>query len=365
LPRADTVETGRDVIARSTSEDPDGDRLFLEWDLDGDGRFERSGYRSAVGTVDTIFRAAGTRRIKLRVTDFPTQLGAPGEATATRQVLALDRAANRPPGAVLRASPNPAVAGEVVTFDATESSDPDFYDAGNLGATFFFPERDDVPVPSPGRLQARRRFLTVGTHDVKVNVRDFFGVFATAEVGVRVVSGHPGNRPPTASLVAIPNPVEAGADRTYDASASSDPDGDILTYCWDTNGVEPADPFQCTGEDPTIAKAGFREPGSYPIVVEVTDSSGASDEATIVHRVVPATDDNLPPTARFTPTPFSTIVLDPVTLDASQPPAIPRARSRATSGTSTATGRSRPTTPSTRSSKPRSTGRASASCACG
>jgi len=32
--RPDTVETGRDVIVRSTADDPDGDRLLLEWDPD-------------------------------------------------------------------------------------------------------------------------------------------------------------------------------------------------------------------------------------------------------------------------------------------------------------------------------------------
>ena len=317
LLQADTVETDRDVLVRSTSADPNGDPLFLEWDLDGDGRFERSGYRSAVRSVDTLFRAAGRHPIKLRVTDFPTQLGAPGEATATREVLALDRDSNRPPRAMLTASPNPAVAGEVVTFDATGSSDPDFYDVGNLGATFFFPERDDVPVPSPGRLQARRRFLTAGTHEVKVNVRDFFATVATAEVGVRVVTGHAGNRPPVARLAAIPNPVEVGGDRNYDASASGDPDGDVLRYCWDFDADERVDSNECTNDDPLRSVIGFRAPGEYPVHVVVSDPSGASDVATVIHRAVPATGENLPPTARFTPTPFSPLVFDPVTLDAS------------------------------------------------
>jgi PKD domain len=319
LPRADTVETGRAVIVRSTSGDRDGDDLFLEWDLDGDGRFERSGYESAVRSVDTIFRRAGSRRIKLRVTDFPTELGAPGEATVTREVHAVDRAANRPPRAAISVSPNPALAGEEVVFDASTSTDPDFYDAGKLTATW------EVNNPgllsfndSFGGLIARRRYFTEGSRGVKVTVRDFFGAEHTAEVRLEVVTGHPGNRPPVARLVAIPNPVEAGQARTYDASASSDPDGDVLTYRWDTNGDDRLDPFVTTGDDPVEGPLmGFAAPGSYPILVEVTDSSGASDQATITHVVVPATGENLPPTARFTPTPFSPLVFDPVTLDAS------------------------------------------------
>ena len=311
LPRADTVETGRDVLVRSTSQDRDGDRLFLEWDLDGDGRFERSGYESAVGSVDTSFRAAGSRRIKLRVTDFPTHLGAPGEATAAREVLALDRDANRPPRAVLTASPNPAMAGELVTFDATGSSDPDFYDAGNLVATWAI-----EPLGNnfrPAGFQIERRFTE--SKNVKVKVRDFFGAESVAEVSVRVFR-RPGNRPPAAGFVALPNPVEVGEGRTYDASGSSDPDGDALTYCWDFSLDADVDPNECSS-NPVRSVIGFREPGAFPIHLVVRDPSGASDVATVIHTAVPAADQNLPPTARFTPTPFSPRVFDPVTLDAS------------------------------------------------
>jgi PKD repeat protein len=55
---------GREVTFASTSNDPDGPLVKQEWDLDNDGRYERTGT-----VVSTTKLKKGTRPVRLRVTD--------------------------------------------------------------------------------------------------------------------------------------------------------------------------------------------------------------------------------------------------------------------------------------------------------
>jgi myo-inositol-hexaphosphate 3-phosphohydrolase len=83
----------------------------------------------------------------------------------------------------------------------------------------------------------------------------------------RVVGLDPGaNTPPTAAFT----PSCAGLSCTFDASASSDPDGPIASYAW-TFG----DGGTGTG---AVTTHGFAAAGTYTVTLTVTDSAGATDD---------------------------------------------------------------------------------------
>ena len=80
------------------------------------------------------------------------------------------------------------------------------------------------------------------------------------------------NRPPIADADG-PYTTNEGIDAQVDASGSTDPDGDALTYEWDFDGDDQFD--DATGATPTFDLVG--QDGLYPIAVKVTDVHGAYD----------------------------------------------------------------------------------------
>ncbi|HEY71239.1 MAG TPA: DUF11 domain-containing protein, partial [Anaerolineae bacterium] len=100
-------------------------------------------------------------------------------------------------------------------------------------------------------------------------------------------------RSPTADANG-PYAIAEGDSVDLDASASSDPDGDPMTYAWDLNND--AVYGDVTGETPTVdwatlASFGIDDDGTYPISVEVDDGFGGTDTAasTIVVSNTPPT----------------------------------------------------------------------------
>jgi outer membrane protein OmpA-like peptidoglycan-associated protein len=91
------------------------------------------------------------------------------------------------------------------------------------------------------------------------------------------------NQPPSAALTSVPE-GEVEQLLNFDASGSSDPDGDPLTYRWDFGDG--------TTADFTFPRAThrYKAPGNYLVSVTVSDGKGGSDTATttapIVRRVM-------------------------------------------------------------------------------
>ena len=83
------------------------------------------------------------------------------------------------------------------------------------------------------------------------------------------------NRTPTARAEASPPYGEAPLEVGFDASGSTDPDGDTLTYEWDLDGDGEYD--DSTEEHPRVT---YPE-GSHEIKLRVTDPSGASHTDTV------------------------------------------------------------------------------------
>ncbi len=106
---------------------------------------------------------------------------------------------------------------------------------------------------------------------------------------VRRIRHFAANVPPVASFTATPPGGPVPLQVTFDASGSSDPDGDELDFRWDLDGDGVFD--DATG--PRVART-YPSPGSVNVGLRVTDGRGGSDTT---RRLV--TPGNSPPTVRI------------------------------------------------------------------
>lgn len=146
-------------------------------------------------------------------------------------------------------------------------------------------------------------FTDVGIHEVTLLVIDDTGASGESTVQIEVVNAAP------VAVVSV-EPASGTADApvtvTFDAGASSDADGDIITYDWIIDGL-PA------GTGATVSHT-FGRSGNYDVNLVVTDSRGAISSSRLHYSV-----GNSAPVAVFTTTPDTAIGAGPllVTFDAS------------------------------------------------
>jgi uncharacterized delta-60 repeat protein len=135
-----------------------------------------------------------------------------------------------------------------------------------------------------GTGEGRRSFsvqqaLTAGDW-VRLVPEDALGGEGIPVSPVQVVAA---NLPPVAALTA--DPVEGLEPLTveFDASGSSDPDGNIVKYEWDWNGqgVWVID----SGSNPSVQHT-YTTPGTYDAAVRVTDDDGDRDTASVEIKVL-------------------------------------------------------------------------------
>jgi PKD repeat protein len=148
------------------------------------------------------------------------------------------------------------LAGGTVQFTDTSAGEPTSWQWTFPGATSSLrnpPPRPIAPATPPPTVT-----LTVanpaGTHTVSLPV---------------VVNG-----PPIARLVIAPNPTGANTPVRFDASTSTDPNRDALSYSWDLNGDQTYG--DATGPVQTRA---FAAPGTRRVGVRVSDGHGGTDTA--------------------------------------------------------------------------------------
>lgn len=109
------------------------------------------------------------------------------------------------------------------------------------------------------------------TYTITLTVTDDGGGQAT-ESHVVSVTPPPPNSPPVASFTRTPSSGEAPLSVSFNASASSDPDGSIVSYVWS---------FGDGGSGSGItATHTYNSTGTYTAQLTVTDDDGATDTAT-------------------------------------------------------------------------------------
>ena len=228
------------VFDGSDSLTEEGEQLNYVWDF-GDGT-------SGKGVKTThIYRKGGRYNPRLTVDDKRGTRCSKAIATVIADV-------NTAPIARID-GPRIVCIGKTVNFDASNSSDAD-----GDSLRYYWSFGDDVS--RQGSQKANYTFRTGGVHTIRLSVDDGRGYEcskADTTISVRV------NRPPVANPGA--NLACCVDEKNYfDGSASTDPDGDKLTYSWDFG-----DGTKATGEKVYHI---YAEPGIYKIVLTVDDNTG-------------------------------------------------------------------------------------------
>ena len=229
----------------SGSSDPDGDALSFTWDF-GDGN-------TGAGMMAThTYSLAGNYTVELVVDDSNG-----GSASAVTSAAISAPPANIAPVAD-PGGPYNGQPGQVITFDGSASADPN-----GDGLTYSWTFGDGA---SGNGVNPTHTYTAAGTYTVTLTVSDgqlqSDPVATTAEIAIP-----PANRAPVADPGG-PYSGETGMEIRFDGSASSDPDGDALTYAWDFGDGN-------TGSGATPMHS-YASSGVYEVSLIVNDGEFAS-----------------------------------------------------------------------------------------
>ena len=284
-----TLQVGEETtLDASQSSDPDGEIRSYEWDLDGDGTLDTTGV-----TVTPAYDEPGEYTVRLRVTDDDG-------ASDTDSVTVTVEGADEPPTAAVSYQPSSPAPDEQVTFDASDSTDPD----GQI-TEYAWDVTGDGQFQQTSDAVYTHTYAEAGEYTVTVQVTDDTGLTDRAQTTVSVKAG---DTAPTAAFDYDPSEPAAGEQVTFDASDSRD-DGSVVEYAWDFTGDGRIDERT---SDP-IATYTYDESGEYAVGLTVTDDAGTT--ATTAQTVSVA--DNAAPQPTFTVEPTEPQPGEEVRFDAS------------------------------------------------
>jgi len=159
-------------------------------------------------------------------------------------------------------APTGYIIGEEITFDASATTDAFFT---ITGYTWSF---DDAPGPfTTDTPLISHEFHTAGTYSVKLTVSDNSDFSDTVSHEIEIFP--PGSLPLACFNYSAPDGWQPEKDLVFDASCSSDPDGDSLSFTWDFGDGSTEGPFP----DPLIDHA-FPYESDFAVTLTATDSRG-------------------------------------------------------------------------------------------
>ncbi|MCB1186442.1 PQQ-binding-like beta-propeller repeat protein [bacterium] len=249
------------------STDFDGSIVGGGWDFDGDGTYDvwdDTDIVHVTGAANT-YMTPGTYNAKLRVVD---DQGAWDVDTVA--ITGSDApVANMSPTATLQVDTLSGDAPLQVNFSAFGSFDPD----GVIVEYAWDWDGDGLYDSFGESTLASHVFTEAGSPQVRLRVEDNAGARATETVVITV--NVPGNAMPVAAISVDQDRLLVGQSVSFDASASMDPDGSIVSYEWDFNGDGAWD---ASGGSPVVSHSYVTQAG-YDAVVRVTDNNGAQSTA--------------------------------------------------------------------------------------
>lgn len=256
--------------------------------VDPGGTVSSSGYAwnfgdGATGSGSTPshpYGSAGTYVVTLTVTDNRGYQG-----SSTHDVFIDDR----PPAFNSLTGPSsPSPTGQTIAFSAS-AIDPD---GSVTGYAWSFGDGSAASGPAPTHAYSR-----AGSYTVTVTAADNNGGRSSQSETVSV-----SDRPPAAAFVA-PLSTMTGQTVSFDAGASTDPDGTVTNYAWNFG-----DGATATGPTPSHA---FARAGTYAVTLAITDNSGSTN--TTSHTVSVS---DRPPIAAFSSSTLTPVTGQTVTFDA-------------------------------------------------
>ncbi|MDO9355618.1 MAG: PKD domain-containing protein [Solirubrobacteraceae bacterium] len=248
-------EAGQLSTLNANASDPDGTIAQYAWDFNGDGVFEVT--TSEGPTTTYSWTTSGPHVVRVKVTD---NVG----ATAVKSFIVT--VSNKPPVAKLGANASPAVLGQPVVFDASESTDPDgtivSYDWDLDGATDFEVLGTTAPTYT-------KTFDETGTKTVNVRVTDNSGRSDIATMSIVVAA------PPKGVIKASSNTPKPGDSVTFDGRSSTDSEvgGAITKYEWDLDGNTT---YETVG---SVVSRAYPNISNVQVKLRVTGSTGAKADA--------------------------------------------------------------------------------------
>jgi PKD repeat protein len=244
-PRPGTV--GQPVtFDASASSDPDGTIVEYRWDFDGDG------------TIDTTTTDPQTQFTYSQASGYAPTLTVEDDDGANATISG-DLIVERRSRAVCEVRPTTVEVGQPVTLDASDSAAA--YVEFDIDGDGEYEQGDETD------FIINTSYAEPGTYQPVARVDGDSAV--TDPCGEIVVED---NVPPEPEFTVTPRPGIVDESVTFDASASSDPDGSIVEYRWDFDSDGTIDE---TTTDPQTQFT-YGQTGGYAPTLTVEDDDGAN-----------------------------------------------------------------------------------------
>jgi len=259
----------------------DGSDLDLAWDLDGDGLFDDSSAK----VLDWVYNDIGTYPVNVIATDS----GGLSDVLSSPIIINVTTISNTPPVAAAEASKSDPLVDEVITLDASASTDAE---DGKPASWNWDLDNDEVYDDASGEI-INYSWSAPGVYFVDVLVKDsgFLGDTLNNKLVIEVLQDT--NQPPTASATASQMSAVVGEEITFDGSGSTDPEeGKPVQWRWDLYGNESYS--DASGE---IITHKYWSPGVYDVDLKVFDSKGLWDTLDTKLSITITGEANTPPVA--------------------------------------------------------------------
>jgi hypothetical protein len=276
-----TLPTNAATLNGSASSDPDGTIASYRWrQVSGPTTAPMSNATGVTNVVSNM--VAGSYIFELTVTDNQ------GASSSARVTINLTNGANTAPIANAGWNQLLTLPVNAATLNGSSSSDPDGTIASYRWVQVEGPTT--APMSNPNGVSNVVSNMVAGTYTFRLTVTDNQGATATSDVNIILSGGN--NEAPTANAGWNQNLVLPTNSATLNGSASSDPDGSIVSYQWtQISGPTTAPMSNPNGVSNIVTNM---IAGTYTFRLTVTDNQGASSSATMDINL--SSGNNTPPT---------------------------------------------------------------------